>query len=77
MMKIDKYLLLELSALIDELPEMAHQVKLKMERYEKLINEINQFEVNSHSYSTRHTEIKSLHKKLTNFVKYRMFEEPE
>lgn len=76
MVKLDKYLLLELSVFVDELPEVANQLKLKMDRYEKLINEIDQFEENSFSHSSRRTEIKSLHKKLTNFVKYRMFEEP-
>lgn len=74
-MKLNKYILLELSDLIEASPELEAKLKPKMDRYEWLISHV-EYPEDSSQFNLHKEEIESLHKKLTNFVKYRMFEEP-
>ena len=68
----DKYFLMEISELAESFPEL----KPKIERYERLVREINIIYTNhkSSGFFCRKIEIETLYEKLSNFLKNRTFD---
>lgn len=68
----EKYFLMEISELAESFPEL----KPKIERYERLVREINTIYTNrkSSEFFCRKREIETLYEKLSNFLKNRTFD---